>query len=72
MPVFVEASNILDLGGLAGGHMYSAYVPEGSKADYDAYRSIGVFPDVGSFTGPWGLSPFASHHSGDERYQNLA
>ncbi len=60
MPIFVEGRNILDAGGVAGGHMYLVYVPEGGEDDYESWRVISSYPDQDSSTGPWGLLEITS------------
>ncbi|MEE9454409.1 MAG: hypothetical protein V3V13_08520, partial [Paracoccaceae bacterium] len=54
MPIYLEARNVSDLGGAAGGHMYLVYVPVGDEENYNAWKTIGAFPTVYSSTGPWG------------------
>ena len=35
--------------------MYLVYIPEGSETDYDAWKTIGAFPEISGILGPWGL-----------------
>lgn len=55
MPIYVEARNIQNALGILGGHMYLVYVPEGEANNYDAWQTIGVFPEIPGAFGPWGL-----------------
>lgn len=55
MPIYVEARNVQDFGGVLGGHMYLVYVPIGEENNYAAWKTIGAFSEISGSVGPWGL-----------------